>query len=104
MSTTKNFPETSTTKTLPLVSVSKGFDLFCKFEMTFTCSKSVEKGSYHDRDFLVIARNELDMFSSKSHKLGYFPWKLIGEITGIEVFSPFLHPRDLKITQLIIKM
>ena len=53
------FIETSTTKSLPLVSASKGLDLFCKFGMAFTWTKHVEKGSYPDRDVPVIVRNEL---------------------------------------------
>ena len=54
------FIETSTTKRVFLWSRShRDLQFFCKFGMTFTWTKNVQKSSYHDRHFPVIVENEL---------------------------------------------
>ena len=51
------FIKTSTMKSLPMVSVSKGFNLFCKSGKACTGTRNIDKNCYQDQNVPVIIRD-----------------------------------------------
>ena len=77
------FIETSTTKRVfHCYRPERDVHLFCKFRTTFTCTRNIEKSSYHDRTCPVIVRNELrtDYF--------FFKFEMMTDTTKLYMLIP----------------